>query len=110
MTETQLMLNIRDALLATGKVMLWRNNVGSARVKSTDNSKPRWLTYGLGTGSPDLVGMLKGSGRFAAWEVKMPGEEPTTEQLCWHKAARDAGALVIVSHSVDEALSGLPPI
>lgn len=101
-SEAQLMLAIRDSLLATGRVMLWRNNVGQLQDRTG-----RWVKYGIGVGSPDLVGMLRPDGRFFAVEVKLPGEKPTPEQLAWHRAARASGALVIVAHSVDEALAGL---
>lgn len=100
--ETALMLAIWDALLATGRVLLWRNNVGAARVRDYH------VAFGFGLGSPDLVGILRGPGTLFAVEVKVPGESPEPAQLAWHRAARAAGAIVIVAHSVDEALAGLP--
>jgi len=125
LTETALMLMIWDALIATGRVLLWRNNVGAA------NARGRHVSFGLGRGSPDLVGMLKHPcsrcsampgrtlecvpgkdhdhrAQFFAVEVKLPGNEPEPAQLAWHRAARDAGAIVIVAHSIEEALAGLP--
>ncbi len=102
LTETALMLAIWDALLATGRALVWRNNVGAARVRG------HHVAFGLGLGSPDLVGLLRGPGIMICWEVKLPGNEPEPAQRAWHKAARDAGAIVIVAHSVDEALAGLP--
>lgn len=100
-SETALMLAIRDAMLATGKVQLFRNNTGRMKTGM------RWISFGLGIGSPDLVGILRGSGRFIGVEVKLPklGLEPN--QVAWHKAARESGALVYVAHSVEEALAGL---
>jgi hypothetical protein len=68
----------------------------------------RWVQFGLGLGCPDLIGMTKPGGRFLAVEVKLPGKEPEPHQLAWHRAAGAAGAIVIVAHSVDEALAGLP--
>jgi hypothetical protein len=103
MSETALSAFIRDALLATGRVLLWRNNVGRLQ-----DIRGRWITYGLGVGSPDLVGILRPSGRMIAFEVKLPGKSPTPEQLAWHRAAAAAGALVVVVHSVEEALGALP--
>lgn len=102
-SETLLMLAIRDALLATGRVLLWRNNCG----KLPDRNG-RWIAYGLGVGSPDLVGALRPSGRMIAVEVKLPGSKPTPEQIAWHRAANSAGVLVVLAHSVDEALAALP--
>ena len=103
MSETALMMQIRDALLATGRVLLWRNNTGKLKDRTG-----RWVTYGLGLGGADLVGMLRPDGRFLAVEVKIPGERPTPEQEAWHRAARAAGAIVVVAHSVTEALAALP--
>lgn len=102
-SETALMLAIRDALLATGRVLLWRNNCGRLQDRGG-----RWVSYGLGLGSPDLVGILRPAGRLVAVEVKVPGKKPEPHQDAWHRAARAAGALVIVAHSVEEALAGLP--
>lgn len=102
-SETALMMQIRDALLATGRVLLWRNNTGRLQDRTG-----RWVQYGLGLGSPDLVGILRPSGQLLAVEVKMPGKKPESHQEAWHRAARDAGAIVIVAHSVEEALGGLP--
>lgn len=120
-SETQLLAAIRDALLATGRCLIFRNNTGKLQ-----DARGRWVTFGLGVGSPDLVGMLRSCrralprcasaagelpcahhGRFIAVEVKLPGKHPEVAQACWHKAAREAGALVIVAHSVAEALAGL---
>jgi hypothetical protein len=97
MSETQLLLSIRDALLATGRCAIWRCNSG--RLKDATG---RWVQYGLGLGCPDLIGMLKSPlpghpttdwyhGRFLAVEVKLPGKHPEKHQLQWHKAARNAG-------------------
>ena len=54
------------------------------------------------------MGVLKGSGRFIAFEVKMPGKKPTPEQLAWHRIVNESGGLAVVVHSVDEALAALP--
>lgn len=102
LTETSLMLAIWDALIATGRVLVWRNNVGAARVRG------HHVAFGLGRGSPDLIGIVRGSGTLIGIEVKLPGNAPEPAQVAWHRAARDAGAIVIVAHSVDEALAGLP--
>ncbi len=103
MNETQLSLAIREALLNTGRVLLWRNNTGKLQDRTG-----RWITYGLGVGSADAVGVLKGSGRFIAFEVKMPGKKLTPEQLAWHRIVNESGGLAVVVHSVDEALAALP--
>ena len=48
MNETQLSLAIREALLNTGRVLLWRNNTGKLQ-----DAGGRWMTFGLGVGSAD---------------------------------------------------------
>ena len=64
MKETPIMHAVRAALTATGRVSIWRNNVG---VDTT-----RGVRYGLGVGSPDLVGLLRPEGRMLGIEVKTP--------------------------------------
>jgi hypothetical protein len=98
-TETQLSAAIREALLATGKVLLWRNNTGKL-----EDRKGRWVTYGLGVGGADLVGIEKRTGRFVAWEVKTPDGKLSPEQKAWHGVVARAGGAVFVARSVDEAL------
>ena len=102
MTETQIMMQIRDALLASGKVLLWRHNTG----KLADR-QGRWVSYGLGVGGADLVGILRGSGRFVAWEVKTSAGKLSPEQKAWHYAVTRAGGVVFVARSVDEAMGQL---
>ncbi len=102
MTETQIQAAIRDALLATGKVLLWRNNTGKLQDRGG-----RWVTYGIGVGGADLVGIYKPTGRFVAWEVKTPTGKLSPEQKAWHYAVTQAGGAVFVARSVDEALAQL---
>jgi hypothetical protein len=102
-SETQLLFAIRDALLHTGRCLLWRHNSGRLA-----DARGRWVQYGLGVGGPDLIGILRPTGRLLGVEVKLPGKHPEIAQASWHRAAREAGALIIVAHSVEEALAGLP--
>lgn len=99
MTETDLLHRIREALVETGHVMLFRNNVGFDR--------ERRVKYGLGLGSPDLVGLLRPSGRLCGFEVKTPIGRVSKEQNLWHAAARSAGGFVAVVRSVDDAMLAL---
>ena len=59
------------------------------------------VTYGLGVGSPDLVGAIAGT--FVGLELKSDTGRISPEQTQWHAAARARGALVEVVRSVDEA-------
>ena len=102
MSETdEVLAPVRAALVRTGKVLLWRNNTGVARYEDAK------VVYGLGKGSPDLVGMLRGSGRLFAIEVKSARGRVSNHQAQWHAVVRSAGGFVAVVRSVDEALEAL---
>lgn len=105
MSETQLSLAIREALLASGRVLLWRNNTGKLQDRNG-----RWITFGLGVGSADIIGLLKGSGRFLGFEVKLPGKKLTSEQEAWHRVVNASGGFAVVVHSVEEAMISLSTI
>ncbi len=96
--ETQLMQAIRYAVNRTGRARLMRNSVGydaEARVR-----------YGLGVGSADLVGMLRG-GRVFVLEVKTASGRTTSEQQAWLDTVRRFGGFAAVVRSVDDALAAL---
>ena len=97
MGETQILLAIHDAIARTGKCLLWRHNSGGHGR----------LRYGLGVGGADLIGVIKGSGRFLALEVKTATGRMTREQVAWHRAVTDAGGFAACVRSVDEALMAL---
>jgi len=87
---------IRKALNDTGRVRVVRNSVGFDR-----EHKSR---YGLGVGSPDLVGALRG-GRAFGCEVKTPTGRLSPEQRAWWRAAHAWGIQGGVANSVDQALA-----
>lgn len=62
---------------------------------------PGNLTFGLGEGSPDLVGAV--DGRFLCLEVKKPGEKPEAHQARLHAAWRSLQIFVAVVTSPEEA-------
>ncbi len=66
---------------------------------------PGHLTFGLGEGSPDLVGAV--DGRMVGLEVKRPGERPEPHQELLHRAWRGLGVFVAVVTSVDEAVAAI---
>ncbi len=59
------------------------------------------IAFGLGVGSPDLVGSLEG--RALGLELKAPGGHLSPEQERWHAAARRRGVAVFTVRSVEEA-------
>ena len=67
------------------------------------------ITYGLGVGSPDLVGVVR-SARGAVpfgLELKAPDGTVAEHQARWHAAARKRGLFVGVVRSGDEAVDAL---
>lgn len=101
MTETTISKQIRIALNRTNRVRLLDNEVGFA-------SHER-VRYGLGNGSPDLVGVLR-CGRVFCIEVKTPRAYRTpdhgcsADQLAWWRAAPLWGVLGGIADSVERAL------
>lgn len=107
MSETEVLQEVRAALASTGRVLIWRNNTGADLVEAKGRRPARFIRYGLGVGSADLVGLLRGTARFVAFEVKAPGERLRQEQAWWAEAVRTAGGFYAVVYSVDQALSAL---
>lgn len=101
MTESRLLHDIRLALGRQHDLALYRNQVGHCAVDG------RHITYGLGKGSPDLVGILAPHGRWFCLEIKTERGRVSDEQAMWHDCARRRGAYVAVVRSVDEALAAL---
>lgn len=97
--ENELMKSIRVAINATGKGIVLRNTVGFDR-------EHRQM-YGLGKGSPDLVGMVFGSGRAFCLEVKTSTGRVSREQDHWIRYCNKRGGFARVVRSVEEALGAL---
>ncbi len=66
---------------------------------------PGHLTFGLGEGSPDLVGSV--DGRAAGWELKVPGKKPKAHQDAVHRAWRALGWFVGVVTTEEEFAASL---
>lgn len=93
-SEKALMLRIRAELAVRHEVNVWRNNTG--RIGE--------VRFGLGVGSADLVGLMKG-GRFIALEVKRPKHGRVSEdQEKWIRTVRQWGGVAEVVTSPEEAL------
>lgn len=101
MSETDLLHAIHEAVVRTGRALIWRNNGG---VATYGRAKVR---YGLGVGGADLVGVLRPSGRAFALEVKTPEGRLSKEQRAWHTAWAGAGGYVACVRCVDDALGAL---
>ena len=101
MSESKIQRAIRIALNRTMRVRVVRNNVGS--VTTADG---RFISFGVGRGSADLLGVLR-SGRAVGFELKAATGRVSDDQRRWHEAARKWGVFVAVVRSVDEALEAL---
>lgn len=102
---------IRHAWDALPYVQCWRNNTGQLK-----NDRGQKVSYGLATGSSDLIGIvdldlivlgmpggLRHIGRFFAFEVKKPGETPTTDQRIFLEVVARRGGAAGWGTSVEEA-------
>jgi hypothetical protein len=76
-----------------------------AQAAAVDATQRHRITYGLGVGSPDLVGAI--SGRAVGLELKTAIGVVSPEQERWHAAARRRGTSVWVVRSVGEAVEAV---
>lgn len=95
-TQTEIRLAAHDLGL-----ILWRNNVGMRQIGN------RTIQYGLGKGSPDLVGLLVPEGTFAAIETKSATGRLTPEQRLFLDLVRRSGGVAIEARSVDDVRAAL---
>ena len=104
--ESVILAKVHQALAATGRVVLWRNQTGALPAVGRAG-KVYPVKFGLGVGGADLVGLLKGSGRFFALECKTLRGKQTPEQRAWAQAVEGAGGFYRVVRSQEEALEAL---
>lgn len=62
-----------------------------------------WVSYGLGVGGADIVGLVY-TGRLIALEVKAEKGKLRLEQKQWLEAIREMGGYACVVRNVEEAL------
>lgn len=98
---------VREALGRDPRVILWRNARGTYKQTDQQTGKTRWIVYGLAPGASDLIGMLRGSGRFIALEVKTGRGVTSAEQTGFIDLVNKSGGFGQVVHSVEEALSAI---
>ena len=109
MSEQELQQRIRLEL-GRGPVRLWRNNVGALR-----DQRGRLVSYGLCTGSSDLIGLRRlrvtpehldqELAVFCALEIKSQRGRPTAEQQRFLALVQAMGGLAGVIRSAEEARS-----
>ena len=108
-SEAAILRDIELALGAEPDLLLLRNSVGATQYTNARTGKSHAVKFGLGEGSPDLVGILR-QGSRGLWfclEVKREGEEAEPHQAKCHEQWRRFGAFVAVVHSKVEALAAL---
>jgi hypothetical protein len=91
--ERDIQRAILDLLHARG-VVCWKAGSGGFRVTDT-HGRERYVKMGH-TGVADIIGLLPGTGRFCAVEVKQPGKDATPEQATFlasvrHEVAKELG-------------------
>jgi hypothetical protein len=101
MSETEIQQRIRLRVGRDPRIVLWRNNVGQVQREG------RWIRYGLAVGSSDLIGILRGSGRFVALEVKTDTGRPKPEQILFIELVRQCGGFACIVRSPDEAAAAV---
>jgi len=114
--EKQVQREIEAELGAEPDFLLLRNSVGQARYV-TDDGKEFFVPYGLGKGSPDIVGLLRVNvsigklrasvGVWCCFEVKAEEGELSDEQKICHRVWRRFGAFIYEVRSGEEARKAL---
>lgn len=104
MSENDIKHSIRVALGKLGWVSIYNNPVGVGFTKDGDR-----ITYGLSVGSPDLVGFIRGSGKFLGVEVKTKSGRVSDDQRKWLDYATASGCIVGVARSPEDAIALVTP-
>jgi hypothetical protein len=103
-TEAEVLAAVLRLAHGRTDLVLWRNTVGHA-TEYDERGRARHITYGLGPGSPDVVGVLTVEG-LAVWvavECKGPKGRLSPEQARWLAAAERRGIACGVARSADDA-------
>ncbi len=107
-TETTISKRIRVAVARTKLAIVVRCNVGLAvPYNQACRGEMQPIRYGLGNGTPDLVGVLLGSGRCFCLEVKTDTGRVSPDQHAWHAVMKRRGAFVAVVRSPEEAIAAV---
>lgn len=105
--ETAIQKDVLDLLRKHPKVA-WAHRFNSAagQLMYPDGKSSRFMRFGF-PGMADIMGQLRGSGRFLAIEVKRPGEKPTDDQIAFLDAVNGAGGVGFVAYRLDCVLENL---
>lgn len=92
--------------LAVKNIMHWRNNTGGTRIGANNHSKGYFMQWGS-PGSPDILCILKPSGRFCGIEVKSTTGKQSDLQKKWQQRCEENGGLYILARSLDDVIKHL---
>lgn len=98
MTESALIGGILLALGSRTDCRVWRQNTGRL-----PDRYGRWITFGV-PGCPDILGVLRPSGRLISIEVKTATGRLRPEQIAFRDMLVSHGALYILARSIDDAV------
>lgn len=102
MNESKLQREIRLALGARDDIVVWRNNVGTLK-----DQRGQFVKFGLCTGSSDLIGIHKPTGRFVAIEIKSANGKRSDYQRLFADLVESCGGLYILAFSVADVVDRL---
>lgn len=100
--EKETQARILNVLRRLPWVHVERNNSGKR-----PNPNNRWVSYGLGKGSSDLIVFVKPFGMTVAIEIKQVGKKATKSQRAWMAAVGAVGVRGIVATSREEAIDAV---
>lgn len=83
-------------------------NVHAFRVNNLAVRGRRFVQNGTMKGVPDIHVMIKGQ-PYSFIECKMPGQEPSEDQLKFKRIAERMGHPYIVAYCLEDALKVIPP-
>jgi hypothetical protein len=102
--ESKIQKSILDYLKASGYVA-WRNYVGPRIINK--GAQKHFIPSPM-AGLPDIIGILKNiPGRMFAIEVKSSKGELSDKQIFWTRTLERAGALVIITRTLDQVIEVL---
>ena len=100
--ETKIVNAIRESLGGVDSpVLVWRLNQGSFRPPGSRHM----YFYGLRPGASDVLGLVRGSGRFLAIEVKTATGTEQENQETFRALVNRTGGYACVARTVPEALA-----
>lgn len=93
--ESELLAHAMTMLAVMPDVHVMRNNVGVAKFGK------RWVRYGLGKGSADIIAIVGPRGRFTGIELKSEDGRVSEDQEKWVQRVRQLGGVAGIADSLE---------